>query len=617
MTLIAVRKEIAILKELPPSAGVYRFYSATEELLYVGKARNLRKRVKSYFHGEQHVRIQKLVHQIDQIEITVTSTENEALLLESNLIKALKPRYNVVFRDDKSYPYIVLSAHNSYPQLSYRRLPPGAQLQSKDRTYYFGPYPNLSALRETIKILQKLFRVRSCRDSFFNRRSRPCLQYQIQRCSAPCVGFITPRAYQADVERVRLFLQGKDAAIIEDLRAYMQTSSAQLDYETAARLRNQIADLHQIQQQQAITTRKGDADVIAHVYSFCQHSLYVLRIRSGRVLGGRSYFPNESPILESQSILSAFLSQFYLHLTLKDELPQEIIIAEPVVDQQCLAQAFSERADIKIKICDRPKGDRLRWLQLAQKNAIQSVSSSSRSNHAKQPLQDLQKALNLTGPPHRLECFDISHMQGEAMVAACVVFNGTNPCRPEYRRFNLSGDDLMPGDDYAAIRQALTRHYTRYCLEAKPLPDLLIIDGGKGQLSQAVQVLSSLQISIPLLGIAKGPSRKPGFERFFLPGQTDFCMLFSDPARHLLQAIRDEAHRFAVTGHRTRRDARRLHSILESIPGIGKQRRQKLLSHFRGLQALKYASIEILTTLPGINVTLAKRIYNALKSLTQ
>lgn len=612
MPTVNLVQSLAITRKgLATTPGVYRFYNAAHELLYVGKARNLRKRVESYFRNQPSLRISTLLRQIAAIETTVTATENEALLLESNLIKALKPRYNIILRDDKSYPYIVLSDHAQYPRLGFYRGRP------RDKTCYFGPYPSIASVRETLNFLQKLFRIRPCRDSFFQRRTRPCLQYQIQRCSAPCVNLITPEAYQADIQRVRLFLQGKDATIIAELRAQMAIASAQLDYETAARLRDQIADLRQIQQQQAITTTTGEADVIAHAHVGSLHCLYVLRIRGGRVLGGHAYFPVVPTEIEVQAVVAAFLPQLYLNTMPASALPAQIIVAEPILDQAWLMQALSEQAGYHIQIRSRPRGDRLRWLQLAQQNAEQAlVHRTHTQQHKQQQLSTLQQALGLQRSLHRLECFDISHSQGEATVAACVVLDFQGLRKQDYRRFNLT--DITPGDDYAAMHQALTRYYRRRLQDAHDLPELLVIDGGKGQLTQAMQLLKTLTLDtrIQVVAIAKGPSRKPGEETLFLPGEKEPRVLAADnPGLHLLQEIRDEAHRFAITGHRLRRAKARQKSRVETIPGIGPHRRRQLLTQFGGLQALRKASVQALSKVPGISQSLASHLYHALKNL--
>jgi excinuclease ABC subunit C len=597
------------IKNVVTQPGIYQFYNQTRELLYVGKARNLKKRLSNYLRVQQSLRLSALISQIAYIETTVTNTENEALLLERNTIKSLRPYYNVLLRDDKSYPYIVLSEHCT-PRLGFYRGKP------KGKAQYFGPYPSVTAVKETLNILQKLFHLRTCRDTFFKNRSRPCLQYQIGRCSAPCVNLISREDYAADVQHVRLFLQGKNSEIIKDLSMRMEAASRAMNYEEAARLRDQITYLRQIQQQQAIsTTSEGDSDVIAWAEKQGLHCIYILPIRQGQVVGGQAYFPKAPSFLERSEILSGFISQFYLQTL--HHVPQKIIVDGPIDDQDWLSQTLESQHHRKIVIQHRTTTHQRRWLELAQQNATQALAQEMQTqDYQHYQRETLKGILKLTHSPKRLECFDISHTQGEATVASCVVFDEHGPAKRDYRHFNLS--DIQPGDDYAAMQKALRRYYEARIAREAILPDILIVDGGKGQLTQAIQVLTELGIieKITVLAIAKGPARKPGQETLFLTSQKAGFTLSSDnPALHLLQHIRDEAHRFAISAHRKKRSTRREHSILEHIPGIGPQRRRQLLTHFGGLQGLKKASVYELNQLHGISEALAHQIYTALKNL--
>lgn len=595
---------------LSTGAGVYLLLNAKQEVLYVGKARDLKKRVGSYFQGKKSSRLISLMRQVSIIETTTTETENQALLLESNLIKALKPRYNILLRDDKSYPYIILSCHQSYPRLSFYR---GARIK---KYRYFGPFPSIVAVRESLNLLQKLFRIRSCEDNFFRNRSRPCLQYQIKRCTAPCVALITPEDYKKDVERAALFLAGKSQTIIEDLVQQMEEVAAEFDYESAARLRDQIAFLREIQQKQVISTRQGDLDIFGLAHQATIYVIYVLQVRNGRLLGGKAYFPRVPVIQSEAEVLSAFMAQFYLQTEVQRIIPLEIVVPKKIRDQAWLVETLTERAQHKIKLSNKVIGERRQWLKLAAENAKQALHAqlSNKQIFYKQ-LESLSVVLQLDGLPQRLECFDISHSQGEATVASCVVFDSQGPRKMDYRRFNIEG--ITPGDDYAAIKQAVKRRYRNFKTHEESLPDILLIDGGKGQLKQVQQVFNELQISgILLIGVAKGAGRKPGLETLFLAkgdAFSSFVLPADSLSLHAIQQIRDEAHRFAITGHRGRRAKKRRTSSLENIPGIGKQRRRELLRQFGGLQALQSASAEDMAKIPGISKVLAERIYFALK----
>jgi excinuclease ABC subunit C len=593
---------------LSQGAGVYLFLNAEQEVLYVGKARHLRKRVSSYFRQQQSRRIARMMQQVVSVETTLTETENQALLLESNLIKQLKPRYNILLRDDKSYPYIVLSEHPSYPRLTFYR---GARIKNYR---YFGPFPSLAAVRASLNLLQKLFRIRSCKDSFFRNRSRPCLQYQIKRCTGPCVGLISAEKYKRDVAHTILFLQGKNKIVIDDIAQQMEMAANEFDYESAARLRDQISALREIQQKQVMNTGKGDLDIIGLARQATHYALYVMNIRHGSLLGAKAYFP-EVPINSSDSeVLAAFMAQFYLHAEMMPSIPEQIVIPKKIQDPSWLMATLAERAAHKLKLIDKPRGKSKEWQALAMENAKQALTAhlSNKLSFYKQ-LEHLQMALQLDNLPQRLECFDISHTQGEATVAACVVFDPEGPRKMDYRRFNI--DKITPGDDYAALKQALMRRYKPLKLAEENLPELLIVDGGKGQLKQAQHVLEALQISgIFLLAVAKGPTRKLGLETLFLATQSKPITQSLDPlALQAVLTMRDEAHRFAITGHRGRRAKKRRTSLLEDIAGVGVKRRRELLRQFGGLQALKSASAEDIAKVAGISFSLAKRIYLALK----
>lgn len=598
------------LKELTAHPGVYQMFDVAGIVLYVGKARNLKNRLSSYFRGNVGIKTAAMVRQIQRIEVIVTRTENEALLLESNLIKKFQPRYNVLLRDDKGYPYIMLAGDQDFPRLDFYRGP----RVGKNR--YFGPYPSAYAARETLNFLQKLFRLRSCQDDFFRHRQRPCLQYQIGRCTAPCVGLIDRVAYQRDVQRAVLFLEGKSQTIIDDLIKQMELAASQLEFEKAAQYRDQIARLRQIQQQQIIVNDQGDIDVVVLSSKHGSVCVHLMSIRAGYLLGSKAFFPVTPKDCNEEEILTAFLAQYYLNEIHKQDIPRQILVSHTIMDQDWLATALTEHAKHAITFLHNPRGERARLLQMATQNAELALQRHlAERSMVYQRLSALQKLLGLDVLPQRLECFDISHSQGEATVASCVVFDETGPRKSDYRRFNIEG--ITPGDDYAAMQQALLRRYTAIKTEEGQLPDVLIIDGGKGQLAQAEKVLEELQISsVTILSIAKGPTRKAGLETLFMSGKQVPLDVSSDSmALHLLQQIRDEAHRFAITGHRNRRAKKRHTSVLEAIPGIGAKRRSELLRQFGGLQELKRASIEELSKVPGISKALAKLIYDTLQNL--
>lgn len=603
--------------QLPELPGVYRMLNRDAQVIYVGKARNLKKRVSSYFQRhEQSIKTQALVAQIRGIEISITQTEKEALLLENNLIKALRPRYNIVLRDDKSYPYIYINSNHEYPRLSFHR---GAR-RGKGR--YFGPYPSAGAVRQTLNILQKLFLLRQCEDSFFNNRSRPCLQYQIKRCTAPCMGYITPAQYQEDLHLAEMFLQGKSLQLIDQLATQMQSCSDALEFERAAKLRDQIQTLNRIEEKQYISADAGNIDIIACISRGGMSCIQVFFVRNGHHLGNKAFYPRHQGSPSEAEILYAFLCQYYIHtqhhaLDAEDvgaggtRFPDEIIVNLDLEEKSLLQNTFSDLAGRNVRLGHQVRSERAKWLQIAQKNAEASLQQrlSSQANLLER-FEALQDALGLDEEIQRIECFDISHTMGEATVASCVVMSRDGFAKSDFRRFNIR--DIKGGDDYAAMRQALTRRYTRLKSGEGVLPDILLIDGGKGQIREAQQVLDELQIdAVTLLGVAKGPTRKAGLETlFFSHDKQGFVLPPASPALHLIQQIRDEAHRFAITAHRQRRDQARRVSQLEQIEGLGPKRRQALLTRFGGLQQVQRASVDDLQKVNGINLQLAQRIYD-------
>lgn len=591
----------AFLKTLTQGPGVYRMLNADQEIMYVGKAKNLRRRVSSYFNRASNRRIASMVSRIAGIEITATHTEAEALLLENNLIKEHKPRYNVLLRDDKSYPFLFMS-DETFPRLAFHR---GAR-RAEGR--YFGPYPSAGAVRETLQLLQKLFPVRQCEDSYFRNRSRPCLQYQIERCTAPCVDFISPETYAQDVRDTTLFLEGKASDVIDRWVGRMEKASAKLEFEEAARLRDQISALRKVQEKQYVSGERGDLDIVAVATEAGVACIQLFYVRQGRNLGNKSLFPRSGDGADPAEIISAFIAQHYLGRA----VPQQILVSDEPEDRSILEESLSLQAERKVAIQAKPRGERARWLKMATENARLALAARlATASNAQARVDALQVALDLPQAPQRMECFDISHTQGSQTVASCVVFVDGAASKSDYRRFNISG--ITPGDDYAAMRQALQRRYARIRAGESRQPDVLLIDGGLGQLSVAAEILGELGISgVTLLGVAKGPDRRPGMEQLFLLGRDAPLILAADsPALHLVQQIRDEAHRFAITGHRQRRAKTKTRSVLEDISGIGPKRRARLLKEFGGLQGLSRAGIEDIQTVEGISEKLAREIYAA------
>ena len=578
------------------------------KLLYVGKAKNLKKRLASYFR--QHGLAPKtaaLVARIAQIETTITANETEALLLEQTLIKEWRPPYNILLRDDKSYPYVFLS-DGDYPRLSIHR---GAK---KAKGRYFGPYPSAGAIRESLNLLQKAFLVRQCEDSFYKNRTRPCLQYQIKRCKAPCVGLVEPTEYAEDVRHSVMFLEGRSNALSDELSAGMQAAAMNLEFERAAALRDQISLLRRVQDQQSMEGGTGDVDVVAAMVNPGGACVHLISVRGGRVLGSKNFFPQVAIEEEGSSVLLAFLEQYYLS-SQERELPSELIVNAQHDDFATLIDGLEALRGKTLSISYRVRGTRARWQQLAVTNAEQALMARlANRQHVAARFDALAQALELDEVPQRLECFDISHSSGEATVASCVVFGPEGPIKSDYRRYNIEG--ITPGDDYAAMHQALTRRFSKIKDGEGKLPDILLVDGGKGQLAMAREVLEELAVpELILLGVAKGTTRKPGLETLFLNDAAhEFTLPGTSPALHLIQQIRDESHRFAITGHRARRGKARRTSTLEDVAGVGPKRRRELLNHFGGLQELSRASIDEIGKAPGISKKLAESIYAALHS---
>ena len=579
------------------------------QVLYVGKAKNLKKRVTSYFRKTGlTAKTAALVKRIVQVDVTVTETETEALILEHNLIKQYRPPFNILMRDDKSYPYIFLSDKDRWPRLALHRGP------KKAKGTYFGPFPSVHAVRDSMGFLQKTFKVRQCEDVFFKNRSRPCLQYQIKRCTAPCVEFISTDDYASDVNLTRLYLDGKADKLLRQLEGDMEKASEELLFEKAADYRDQISALRQVQAQQMIEKGRGTIDVIAAAVSNGQACVHMLYVRQGRILGSRSYYP-KTPLAELPSdLLEEFVPQLYLSGGGRPDLPKEILVNAQFEGSQLLTDALSERIGRNIEIRDKVRGFRAKWIELAQRTAEQNLAGKLASKQTlEQRFESLRETLNLDVTPERLECFDISHSSGEAVVASCVVFdNNSGALKSDYRRFNI--EDITGGDDYAAMEQAIRRRYTRLMKGEGKLPDILLIDGGKGQIGVAKSVLSDLGVvGVMIIGVAKGTTRKPGMETLILADQNNKVVARPQQAAlHLIQQIRDEAHRFAITGHKARRDKKRRTSPLEGIPGVGPTRRRDLLKHFGGMVEVKKASVADLMKVANINKKVAEAIYNAL-----
>ena len=596
----------AFLKNLTSQPGVYRMYNSQGEVIYVGKAKNLKKRVSSYFRTHlDNAKTRSLVSQIADMDVTVVNSETEAFLLENNFIKKYKPRYNVVMRDDKSYPFIFLSDHEQ-PRLSFHRGP------QKKKGEYFGPYPSAWSVRESLRSMQRIFPVRQCEDSYYRARSRPCLQYQMQRCSAPCVeGYVSDEEYKEQVNFARLFLKGKNQQVIGELVEKMEKASEALNFEAAARYRDQINALRKVQERQWVAGTQDEMDVFGFALKGNMACIQVMFIREGQLLGSKAYFPKVPNIADEQEVFESFFLQFYL--AGNKVIPKQIVLSNSLNDEEAIAKVLASEAGHKVHFFKGAREEKRKYLQLAQSNAqtaLDAQYSQQKSVFAR--YLDLEGALEVDTPIQRMECFDISHTSGQQTVASCVVFNREGPLKSDYRRYNIEG--ITPGDDYAAMAQALKRRY-KSVKEVQKIPDLLLIDGGKGQLAQAEAFFEEWPHDKKpmLLGVAKGTTRKPGLETLILAGSHEVLPMDShSPGLHLVQHIRDESHRFAITGHRNRRQKVKTTSSLESIPGIGAKRRQTLLKFMGGLQGLKKASKDEIASVPGISQELADTIYDHL-----
>ncbi|MPW29591.1 excinuclease ABC subunit UvrC [Agarivorans sp. B2Z047] len=597
----------AFLSQVTEASGIYMMYNAANEVIYVGKAKSLKKRLSSYFRKNvDSNKTRALVSNIARVEVTVTHTETEALILEHNLIKKHLPKYNVLLRDDKSYPYILLSKHK-HPRISMHR---GAKRNKGD---YFGPYPNGNAVRESLHLMQKLFPIRQCSDSEYANRQRPCLQYQLKRCSGPCVSLISEEDYQQQVDLASMFLKGKSQQVINQLAEKMTKASDSLDFEAAAGFRDQIQALRKVQEQQFVSGNTEHVDVLGFAFRNGIAVIHLLLIRDGQVLGSRSYYPKVPKQADLPEVLRSFVMQYYLSEQRKGNQPNEVLLPDIEGDWPEIEAAIESELDCKVKLSQPKRGEKLRFVALANTNAenalLTKLNQEATIHHR---VTELEALLKQEQPIKRMECFDISHTQGERTVASCVVFDRQGPNKSEYRRFNIDG--ITGGDDYAAMAQALTRRYQKAQL-AEKIPDVLFIDGGKGQLSAAFASIEPLNLDpMPLLvGVAKGTTRKPGLETLLIgKAMTEIHLPSDSAALHLIQHIRDESHRFAITGHRNRRDKARKTSVLEDIDGVGAKRRQALLTHLGGMQQLKSASVDEIKKVPGISPTLAQKIYDSL-----
>lgn len=586
--------------------GVYRMLNADGEVLYVGKARNLQARLGSYFQKNvASVKTRALVSRIADVQTTVTGSEAEALLLEQSLIKSLRPPYNILLRDDKSYPYIRITTSDTWPRITFHR---GTRRKG---SHYFGPYPSGGAVREAISLVEKVFQVRNCSDSYFRNRTRPCLQHQIQRCTAPCVGLVSEQDYAQQIKLAMDFLDGRSRDVVEHLSRQMEAASQALAFEEAALLRDKLAAIQAVQQKQYAETGQGDLDVVAVDGRHGLAVVDVLMIRGGRILGHRTFRPETRGEEDLAEILEAFVGQYYLGDREDPVDPPEILLSHDIAGSDTLQQALSEHWSKKVRVAWRVRGDRAAWVNMAKANATQSLATElAAREHMEKRFLALESLLETDQPVRWIECFDISHTQGEKAVASCVVFDQQGARKPDYRHFNVSPPQA--GDDYAALEEAIRRRYQRVLNEEGRLPDLLLIDGGKGQLQRGWDVMGELglQDRMWVMGIGKGPSRRPGFEVLYLPDGREMTPGPSHSALHLLQQVRDEAHRFALTGHRARRGKARKTSSLDEIPGIGPKRRKALLTHFGGLKQLRNASLAELARVPGINAQMAETLYD-------
>ena len=594
----------SFIDSLTQRAGTYQMMDSDGAVLYVGKAKNLKKRVSSYFRKSGiSAKTSALVKRISDIDITVTETETEALILEQNLIKKHRPAFNILMRDDKSYPYILLTDKDQWPRLSFHRGP------KKQQGTYFGPYPSVNSVRESMSLLQRVFKVRQCEDSFFKNRSRPCLQYQINRCSGPCVDLATEEDYQTSVELTRKYLEGKSDEITKQLEQQMDRASDEMQYERAAEMRDQIKALRQVQAQQVIEKGRGIIDVIAASLERGQACIHILYIRQGRILGSRSFYPKIQLSETVEDLLSEFLPQIYLNGHGRSDIPKEIITSNSFEGADALTKALEHLINRSVKIKHSVRGARAKWMELAARTANLNLQARLLSTQTvNQRFESLKETLGFESTPERIECFDVSHSSGESTVASCVVFDSNGPVKNDYRKFNIKG--VKANDDYAAMKQALERRYKRLVNGEGQMPDILLIDGGKGQLSVAKTTLAELGVvGVTIIGVAKGATRKAGFETLIF---AETNRVITDPDRaalHLIQQIRDEAHRFAITGHKQQRDKKRRISALEGIPGVGPKRRRDLLKHFGGIVEVKKASVADLMKVSNINKQVAESIY--------
>jgi len=591
----------AFLKNLTTRPGIYKMLNDKGEIIYIGKAKNLKNRVSSYFKKQTaSTKQHRMVPKIAGIEVTVTHTEGEALLLECQQIKRHKPPYNICLRDDKSYPYIYLSTDHDFPQITLHR---GAK---KKRGRYFGPYPGIGAIKESLKLLQRIFQVRQCDDSIYNNRSRPCLQHQIERCTAPCVGLIDKAAYAMDVDSTILFLEGKGSLLIDQLIVNMEEAARNLEYEQAAGFRDQIVKLRSVLEKHFVLGERGDVDVIACAAKAGVACVQVFFIRNGQHLGNKVFFPKITEEHDQAAIIQAFIAQYYLD----KQVPHELIVSHQPEEADLLKDVLTVQAKHAVAISNNVRGERLKWLQMTctnAENSLMSKLSDKQGIYAR--FLSLQEELGCQELPKRLECFDISHTQGDQTVASCVVFDREGPVKSAYRRFNIEG--ITGGDDYAAIHQAVFRRFKRLKQGEHAAPDILLIDGGKGQVHEAQKALAELDINnVMIVGVSKGPDRKPGMEKLILVDQEQPIDISPGASGLLLiQHIRDEAHRFAITGHRQRRGKAKKQSAMEAIPGLGPKRRQVLLKQFGGLQGISQAGVDALCSVDGISRQLAQRIY--------
>ena len=594
----------SFIDSLTQRAGTYQMMDSDGAVLYVGKAKNLKKRVSSYFRKSGiSAKTSALVKRISDIDITVTETETEALILEQNLIKKHRPAFNILMRDDKSYPYILLTDKDQWPRLSFHRGP------KKQQGTYFGPYPSVNSVRESMSLLQRVFKVRQCEDSFFKNRSRPCLQYQINRCSGPCVDLATEEDYQTSVELTRKYLEGKSDEITKQLEQQMDRASDEMQYERAAEMRDQIKALRQVQAQQVIEKGRGIIDVIAASLERGQACIHILYIRQGRILGSRSFYPKIQLSETVEDLLSEFLPQIYLNGHGRSDIPKEIITSNSFEGADALTKALEHLINRSVKIKHSVRGARAKWMELAARTANLNLQARLLSTQTvNQRFESLKETLGFESTPERIECFDVSHSSGESTVASCVVFDSNGPVKNDYRKFNIKG--VKANDDYAAMKQALERRYKRLVNGEGQMPDILLIDGGKGQLSVAKTALAELGVvGVTIIGVAKGTTRKAGFETLIF-AETGHVITDPDQAAlHLIQQIRDEAHRFAITGHKQQRDKKRRTSALEGIPGVGPKRRRDLLKHFGGIVEVKKASVADLMKVSNINKQVAESIY--------